>query len=98
VAYNATKHAILGLSKSISLEGRDFDICCTQLDIGNAETDRTTRMRQGALQPDGSTRPEALMDVSNISRTILYLADLPLEANVPFLTITALGMPFIGRG
>lgn len=97
-AYNATKHAILGLSKSISLEGRTFDICCTQLDIGNAATDRTANLAVGALQPDGSTRAEALMHADNITETILYLAGLPLEANVPFLTITANAMPFIGRG
>ena len=97
-AYNATKHAILGLSKSISLEGRGYDICCTQLDIGNAATERTANLAVGALQPDGSTKAEALMHADNITSTILYLANLPLEANVPFLTITANGMPFIGRG
>jgi len=97
-AYNATKHAILGLSKSISLEGRGFGICCTQLDIGNAATERTENLGIGALQADGSTKAEALMHVDNIAQTVLYLANLPLEANVPFLTITANAMPFIGRG
>lgn len=98
-AYNATKHAILGLTKSISLECRNFDICCTQLDIGNAATERVLpTLGTGTLQADGSTKSEALMHVDNISKTILYLANLPLEANVPFLTITANAMPFIGRG
>jgi len=98
VAYNSTKHAILGLTKSICLEGREYGICCTQLDIGNAEVERTKSMRNGVLQPDGAVKPEALMDVKNIAKTILYLVDLPLEANVPYLTITANNMPFIGRG
>ena len=98
VAYNATKHAILGLSKSISLEGRVFDICCTQLDIGNAATDMTARMGQGTLQADGSVKPEPTMHVNNVSQAVLFLANLPLEANVPYLTITANAMPFIGRG
>ena len=98
VAYNATKHAVLGLSKSISLEGRAFDICCTQLDIGNAATDMTARMGSGTMQADGSIKPEATMHVGNVSQAILFLANLPLEANVPYLTITANTMPFIGRG
>lgn len=98
VAYNTTKHAVLGLSKTISLEGRSFDICCTQLDIGNAATERTARMEKGMVQGDGSVRPEARMHVDNVSETILYLANLPLEANVPFLTVVANKMPFIGRG
>jgi len=96
--YNATKHGILGLTKTISLEGRDLDICCTQLDIGNAAVDRNQHTATGRLQPDGSMRPEARMHVDNIAQTVLYLAKLPLEANVPFLTITANAMPFIGRG
>jgi len=98
VAYNATKHAVLGLTKTISLEGRSFDICCTQLDIGNAASERTDRMEKGMLQGDGSIRPETRMSVDNVSQTILYLASLPLEANVPFLTIASNTMPFIGRG
>ena len=98
VAYNATKHAVLGLTKSISLEGRDYDICCTQLDIGNAATERVAHLGTGTLQADGSIKGEALMDTENIAKTILYLANLPLEANVPYLTITANAMPFIGRG
>ena len=98
VAYNATKHAVLGLTKSISLEGRSFDICCTQLDIGNAATELTESMETGMPQGDGSIRPETRMHVGNVSQTVLYLANLPLEANVPFLTITSNTMPFIGRG
>ena len=98
VAYNATKHAVLGLTKTISLEGRGFDICCTQLDIGNAAIERTERMEKGMLQGDGSIRPETRMHVDNVAKTVLYLAGLPLEANVPFLTITSNKMPFIGRG
>ena len=98
VAYNATKHAVLGLTKTISLEGRNFDICCTQLDIGNAATDLSESMKKGTPQGDGSIRPETRMHVENVSRTVLYLSSLPLEANVPFLTITSNTMPFIGRG
>ena len=98
VGYSSTKHGILGLSKTISLEGRNFDICCTQLDIGNAATEMTERMKSGVPQPDGSVRPEAQMAASNVAQTVLYLANLPLEANVPFLTVMANAMPFIGRG
>ena len=98
VAYNATKHAVLGLTKTIILEGRSFDICCTQLDIGNAATELSAYMEKGVLQGDGSIRPETRMHVDNVSQTVLYLANLPLEANVPFLTITSNTMPFIGRG
>ena len=98
VAYNATKHGVLGLTKAISLEGRSFDICCTQLDIGNAATDLSASMEKGMLQGDGSIRPETRMNVDNVSQTVLYLASLPLEANVPFLTIMCNTMPFIGRG
>ena len=96
--YTATKNAIVGLSKTICLETRDFDICCTQLDIGNAAVDRNSQTAKGRVQGDGSVKPEARMHVDNVAQTVVYLAGLPLEANVPFLTIMANAMPFIGRG
>jgi NAD(P)-dependent dehydrogenase (short-subunit alcohol dehydrogenase family) len=98
VAYNATKHAITGLTKSLSLEGREFDIACGQIDIGNAATDMTERMSGGVPQADGSLEPEATMDVANVARAIVYMASLPLDANVQFMTVMATKMPFIGRG
>jgi NAD(P)-dependent dehydrogenase (short-subunit alcohol dehydrogenase family) len=98
VAYTATKHAITGLTKALALEGRDFDIACGQIDIGNAATDMTKAMSAGVLQPDGSTAPEATMDVDNVARAVLYMAGLPLEANVEFMTVMATRMPFAGRG
>ncbi len=97
-AYTATKHAITGLTKSISLDGRPFDICCGQIDIGNAETPLTARMKQGVLQPNGMLAPEPTMDVDIVARTIVYMASLPLDANVLFLTVMANKMPFVGRG
>ena len=97
--YTATKHAITGLTKSISLDGRQFDICCGQIDIGNAATPMTKRMAGGVPQADGSTRIEPTMGVDLVGRTIVYMADLPPEANVPFLTVMATMMPsFVGRG
>lgn len=96
--YTATKHAITGLTRSISLDGRPFRIACGQLDIGNAATDMTQRMTTGALQPDGHMRPEPRMDVRCVSDAVLYMAGLPLEANVQFMTVMATDMPFIGRG
>jgi len=98
VAYTATKHAITGLTKSISLDGRRFDIACGQIDIGNAATDLTQRISQGALQADGSVVPEPTFDAQHVADAVLYMAALPLDANVQFLTITATKMPFIGRG
>jgi NAD(P)-dependent dehydrogenase (short-subunit alcohol dehydrogenase family) len=98
VAYTATKHAITGLTKVLALEGRDFDIACGQIDIGNAATDMTKAMSGGVLQPDGSTAPEATMDVEHVARAVLYMAGLPLEANVEFMTVMATRMPFAGRG
>jgi len=98
VAYTATKHAITGLTKSISLDGRRFDIACGQIDIGNAATDMTAQMTNGVPQADGSLAPEPTFDARHVAEAVLYMASLPLDANVQFLTITATKMPFIGRG
>ncbi len=98
VAYTATKHAITGLTKTISLEGRAFSIACGQIDIGNASTDLSANLGQGALQPDGSVLAEPMMDVRHVADAVLYMASLPLDANVQFLTVMATNMPFIGRG
>jgi NAD(P)-dependent dehydrogenase (short-subunit alcohol dehydrogenase family) len=96
--YTATKHAITGLTRSTSLDGRAFDIACGQIDIGNAETPLTARMAQGVPQADGRLAPEPLMDVADVARAVVYMAGLPLTANVQFLTVMATQMPFIGRG
>jgi NAD(P)-dependent dehydrogenase (short-subunit alcohol dehydrogenase family) len=98
VGYTATKHAITGLTKSISLDGRKHGIACGQIDIGNAATELTQVISQGALQADGSVRPEPTFDARHVAAAVLYMASLPLDANVQFLTITATTMPFIGRG
>jgi NAD(P)-dependent dehydrogenase (short-subunit alcohol dehydrogenase family) len=98
VAYTATKHAITGLTKSISLDGRPFSIACGQLDIGNAATEMTTRMADGVPQADGSVRPEPRFDPRHVADAVLLMAGLPLDTNVQFLTIAATNMPFIGRG
>jgi NAD(P)-dependent dehydrogenase (short-subunit alcohol dehydrogenase family) len=98
VAYTATKHAITGLTKSISLDGRDFDIACGQIDIGNAATEMTERMAHGVPQANGSLAIEPTFDAGHVAAAVLYMASLPLDANVQFLTITATKMPFIGRG
>jgi NAD(P)-dependent dehydrogenase (short-subunit alcohol dehydrogenase family) len=98
VAYTATKHAMTGLTKSISLDGRAHGIACGQIDIGNAATDMTRRMEQGVLQADGSVAPEPTFGAEHVAAAVLYMAGLPLDANVQFLTITATTMPFIGRG
>lgn len=98
VGYTATKHAITGLTKSISLDGRKHGIACGQIDIGNAATELTQAISQGALQADGSVRPEPTFDATHVAAAVLYMASLPLDANVQFLTITATTMPFIGRG
>jgi NAD(P)-dependent dehydrogenase (short-subunit alcohol dehydrogenase family) len=98
IAYNASKHAITGLTKSISLEGRRYDIACGQIDIGNAATPMTDRMGAGVLQADGSTAPEPTMDVAHVADAVRYLAGLPLDANVPFMTVMATTMPLVGRG
>jgi NAD(P)-dependent dehydrogenase (short-subunit alcohol dehydrogenase family) len=96
--YTATKHAITGLTKSISLDGRPFDIACGQIDIGNAATPMTERMPAGVPQANGQLAPEPRMDVRHIADAVLFMANLPLDVNVPFLTVMANGMPFMGRG
>ena len=98
IAYTATKHAITGLTKSTSLDGRKYDIACGQIDIGNAATEMTARMAGGVPQADGSMQPEPTMDVAHVGRAIAHMASLPLDANVQFMTIMATKMPFIGRG
>ncbi len=97
-AYTATKHAVAGLTKQISLDCRHFDIVCGQVDIGNAGTEMTARMKEGVLQPDGSLKIEPTMDVENVAKTVLYMDSLPLDANVLFVTVMANKMPFVGRG
>ena len=96
--YTATKHAITGLTKSISLDGRGFDIACGQIDIGNAGTDMVELMKQGIPQADGSIKAEATMDVAEVGRAVTYMASLPLDANVLTMTVMANQMPFVGRG
>jgi NAD(P)-dependent dehydrogenase (short-subunit alcohol dehydrogenase family) len=96
--YTATKHAITGLTKSISLDGRKYDIACGQIDIGNAATEMTARMNEGVPQADGTIAPEPRMDVQHVADAVVYMASLPLEANVQFMTVMATKMPFIGRG
>ncbi len=96
--YTATKHAITGLTKCTSLDGRKYDIACGQIDIGNAATEMTQRMSQGVQQANGEIANEPVMDIDNVSQAILYMASLPLDANVQFLTVMATKMPFIGRG
>jgi NAD(P)-dependent dehydrogenase (short-subunit alcohol dehydrogenase family) len=98
VGYTTTKHAITGLTKSISLDGRPYGIACGQIDIGNAATDMTAGIATGAVQADGSVRPEPTFDAEHAAEAVLYMAGLPLNANVQFMTITATTMPFIGRG
>ena len=96
--YTATKHAITGLTKSISLDGRAYDIACGQIDIGNAATEMTERMTGGVPQANGTTMVEPRMNVQHVAEAVLYMANLPLDANVQFMTIMATTMPFIGRG
>jgi NAD(P)-dependent dehydrogenase (short-subunit alcohol dehydrogenase family) len=96
--YTATKHAITGLTKSIALDGRKYDIACGQIDIGNAETDMARRMKDGVPQADGSVRAEPLMDPVHVANAVVHMASLPKEANVLFLTVMATKMPFVGRG
>ncbi len=98
IAYTATKHAVSGLTKSISLDCRPYHIACGQIDIGNAATDMTERMAAGVLQADGTTRAEPRMDVAHVARAVVHMAQLPLDANVQFMTIMATNMPFVGRG
>lgn len=96
--YAATKHAITGLTRSTSLDGRKYNIACGQIDIGNALTDMAVAMTKGVPQADGSNRVEPVMDVSHVSNAVLHMASLPLEANVLFMTVMASAMPFVGRG
>jgi NAD(P)-dependent dehydrogenase (short-subunit alcohol dehydrogenase family) len=96
--YTATKHAITGLTKSISLDGRADNIVCSQIDIGNAATDFTAKMASGILQADGSTKVEPRMDISHVADAVAYIANLPLNANVQFMTLMATAMPYVGRG
>ena len=96
--YTATKHAITGLTKSTSLDGRKFDIACGQIDIGNAATELTEKLAAGAEQAGGEIVPEPRIDVEHVARAVLYMASLPLDANVQFMTVMATKMPFVGRG
>ena len=96
--YTATKHAITGLTKSTALDGRRYDIACGQIDIGNAGTEMTARMQAGILQPNGEVMAEPTMDVEHVARAIVYMASLPLDANVLSMTVMATKMPFVGRG
>ena len=100
VPYTATKHAITGLTRATALDGRPFDIACGQIDIGNAETEMTRSFAegQGARQADGSIRPEAVMDARHVADAVVYMAGLPLDANVLFMTVMATKMPYVGRG
>jgi len=97
-AYTASKHAVTGLTRSLSLDGRPFSIACGQIDIGNAASDMTEQMSKGVPQADGSVRPEPVMDVKHVVDAVLHMASLPLSANVQFMTVMATNMPFIGRG
>ena len=98
VAYTATKHGMTGLTKSLSLDGRPYRIACGQIDIGNAATDMTERMGQGVPQANGELAVEPVMDAADVARTVLHMAELPLEANIQFATVLATTMPFVGRG
>jgi NAD(P)-dependent dehydrogenase (short-subunit alcohol dehydrogenase family) len=98
VAYTSTKHAVTGLTKTTSLDGRKNDIVCSQIDIGNALTELAARMAKGVPQADGSVKPEPLMDVKHVGDAVLHMANLPLDVNVQFMTIMATKMPFVGRG
>ena len=98
IGYTATKHAVTGLTKSISLDCRPYDIACSQIDIGNAATEMTDRMTRGVLQPDGSMRVEPRMDVNHVAQTIVQIVGFPLETNVQFVMIMATKMPYVGRG
>ncbi|MFM0644200.1 SDR family NAD(P)-dependent oxidoreductase [Paraburkholderia bryophila] len=98
IAYTATKHAVTGITRSIALDGRAFNIACGQIDIGNAATSLTERMNKGVLQADGRMAPEARMDVTHVANAVVHMASLPLEANVLNMTIMASAMPFVGRG
>ncbi len=96
--YTSTKHAITGLTKSTALDGRKYDIACGQIDIGNAATDMAAKMAKGVPQANGSIAVEPLMDVAHVASAVVYMASLPLDANVQFMTVMATKMPFVGRG
>jgi NAD(P)-dependent dehydrogenase (short-subunit alcohol dehydrogenase family) len=96
--YTATKHAITGLTKATALDGRKYDIACGQIDIGNAATDMTARMKKGVPQANGTIEVEPTMDVNDVARAVVYMASLSLETNVQFITVMATKMPFVGRG
>lgn len=98
IAYTATKHAITGITRSIALDGRPFDIACGQFDVGNAATDMTARMREGIVQPHGERMVEPTFDAEHVADAVRYMVGLPLDANVPFLTVMATTMPYLGRG
>jgi NAD(P)-dependent dehydrogenase (short-subunit alcohol dehydrogenase family) len=98
IAYTTSKHAVTGLTRATSLEGRPFDIACGQIDIGNTATELTASMSRGTLQADGSLRPEPQFDVSHVADAVLYMAGLPLAANVLFMSVMATKMPYVGRG
>jgi NAD(P)-dependent dehydrogenase (short-subunit alcohol dehydrogenase family) len=98
IAYTATKHAITGLTRQVALDGRPFDIACGQIDIGNAATELAARMTTGALQADGTMAPEPTMDPEEVARAVVYMASLPLTANVLFMTVMATKMKYVGRG
>ena len=98
VAYTATKHAITGLTRAVALEGRPFQIACGQIDIGNAATELAAHIGQGTLQADGSLAAEPMMDLGHAADAVVHMANLPLDANVLFMTIMATAMPFVGRG
>jgi NAD(P)-dependent dehydrogenase (short-subunit alcohol dehydrogenase family) len=98
VAYTSTKHAITGLTKTTSLDGRTYDIACGQIDVGNAETPLTQRMKQGVRQAHGAIAVEPTMDVEHVANAVVYMAGLPLDANVQFMTVMATKMPYVGRG
>ncbi len=98
IAYTATKHAVTGLTKTTSLDGRKYDIACGQIDIGNAVTELAARMAKGVPQADGSIKAEAMMDVDHVGQSVAFMASMPLESNVLFLTVMATKMPFVGRG
>jgi NAD(P)-dependent dehydrogenase (short-subunit alcohol dehydrogenase family) len=96
--YTATKHGMTGLTKATSLDGRKYDIACGQIDIGNAATEMTARMKRGVPQPNGALEVEPTFDAQHVARAVVYLASLPLDANVLFMTVMATKMPFVGRG
>lgn len=96
--YTATKHAITGLTKSLALDGRKYDIACSQIDVGNALTEMTARMKDGVMQANGSMAPEPVMDVNEVAKSVVFMAGLPLDANVQFMAVMATKMPWLGRG